>query len=199
MSAEKATIPEHYTIHIRNMVCPRCIKVVTEALQKLEMQVQDVKLGEAILSAEPSPAQLGELRSLLAADGFELINDPKAELVERTKIAVIELLRSGKIEELHINLSDYLAEKLGKDYSTLSAAFSAAEGITIARFMVLQKVEMAKELLDYNELSLSQIADKLGYSSVAHLSGQFKQVTGLTPSEYKRSEKAARKPLDQVK
>ncbi|MBJ6119096.1 helix-turn-helix domain-containing protein [Pontibacter sp. BT310] len=187
-----------YTLHIRNMVCPRCIKVVTDELDKLALPVQEVKLGEAKLSQEPSQQELEKVKEVLAAEGFELLEDPKAEMVEKVKIAVINLLRSGKVEELHVNLSDYLSEQLGRDYNTLSALFSAAEGVTIARYMVLQKIEMAKELLDYNELSLSQIADKLGYSSVAHLSNQFKQITSLTPSAYKNSTSVARKPLDQL-
>lgn len=190
--------PVFYKLHIRNMVCPRCIKVVTEELEKLQLPVQEITLGEATLTTEPSQQELVMIKQKLAAEGFELLEDPKAELVEKVKIAVINLLRSGKVEELHVNLSDYLSELLNRDYNTLSALFSAAEGVTIARYMVLQKIEMAKELLDYNELSLSQIADKLGYSSVAHLSNQFKQVTGLTPSAYKKSSAVARKPLDQL-
>lgn len=187
-----------YTLHIRNMVCPRCIKVVTEELQKLKLPVQEVRLGEAALAGVPAEEEMELVRAALAANGFQLLEDPKAELAEKVKVAVIELLRSGKVEELHVNLSDYLADLLGKDYNTLSSLFSASEGITIARYMVLQKIEMAKELLDYNELSLSQIADRLGYSSVAHLSSQFKQVTGLTPSEYKKGNSMLRKPLDQL-
>ncbi|NDK55886.1 helix-turn-helix domain-containing protein [Pontibacter fetidus] len=187
-----------YTLHIRNMVCDRCIKVVTDELEKLELPLQDVKLGEATLAREPHPEELRQVREMLTANGFKLLEDPKTELTEKIKIAVIELLRSGKVEDLQVNLSDYLADLLGKDYNTLSALFSASEGITIARYMVLQKVEMAKELLEYNELTLSQIADKLGYSSVAHLSNQFKQVTGLSPSEYKKGNSVTRKPLDQL-
>lgn len=198
MSAQETNISPAYTLQIRNMVCPRCIKVVTEALQQLELPLQEVKLGEAILTHEPTAAQVSALEKILSTEGFDLINDPRTEISEKIKIAIIELLRSGRVEELHVNLSDYLAELLGKDYNTLSTAFSASEGITIARFMVLQKVEMAKELLDYNELSLSQIADRLGYSSVAHLSGQFKQITGVTPSAYKNNSQVSRKPLDQV-
>ncbi|MBB6610740.1 helix-turn-helix domain-containing protein [Pontibacter sp. Tf4] len=198
MAAQHPYTTPAYTLHIRNMVCPRCIKVVTEELQKLDLPVGEVKLGEASLAQEPTPEQLSQLKAALSAEGFYLIQDVKTELTEKVKIAVIELLRSGRVEELHVNLSDYLSDLLGKDYNTLSAHFSASEGITIARFMVLQKVEMAKELLDYNELSLSQIADKLGYSSVAHLSSQFKQVTGLTPSAYKKSSTVSRKPLDQL-
>ncbi len=186
-----------YTLQVRNMVCDRCIKVVTEEIEKLNLPVTNVTLGEVSLAQEPTPQQLQQVATILEANGFELLKDPKGEITEKIKIAVIDLIRSGKVEELNINVSDYLSDKLGKDYHTLSSIFSATEGITIARYLVLQKIEMAKELLLYNELSLSQIADRLGYSSVAHLSGQFKQVTSLTPSEYKRSD-PKRRPLDQL-
>ncbi|MEJ8757055.1 AraC family transcriptional regulator [Pontibacter sp. H259] len=187
-----------HTLHIRNMVCPRCIKVVTEELEKLQLPVQEVKLGEATITREPTPTEVEQITAALHQNGFELIKDTKAELAESIKIAIIDLLRSGEVEELHVNLSDYLADKFGKDYNTLNTLFSASEGITIARFMVLQKIELIKELITYNELSLSQIAYKLGYSSVAHLSNQFKQVTGITPSAYKSGNELSRKPLDKV-
>jgi AraC family transcriptional regulator len=187
-----------HTLYIRNMVCPRCIQVVTSELQSLRLPVVNVALGEVALAEEPSEDTMNQLRESLAANGFELLEDRKAELVEKVKIAVIELVRTGKFEELAVNLSDYLAELLDKDYNQISTAFSTSEGITIARYVVLQKVERAKELLSYNELNLSQIADELGYSSVAHLSNQFKQVTSLTPSEFKKSNIVPRKPLDQV-
>jgi YesN/AraC family two-component response regulator len=187
-----------YNLHIRNMVCPRCIKVVTEELERLHQPVLEVQLGEAILAKEPSQEHLAAIRSALAANGFELLEDKKAEIVENVKLAVIELIRSGKVEDLHVNISDYLSGAIGRDYNYLSALFSAEEGTTIARYVVLQKVERVKELLHYNELTLSQIAYQLGYSSVAHLSNQFKQITGQTPSAFKSSTSQQRKPLDQV-
>lgn len=180
------------------MVCPRCIKVVTEELGQLQQPVVEVRLGEAVLQKEPTPEELHSIRQQLREAGFELIENRKSELVERVKLAVIELISSGKVEELHANISDYLAETLQTDYNYLSTVFSSEEGTTIARYVVLQKVERAKELLAYNELSLSQIAYSLGYSSVAHLSNQFKQVTGVTPSAFKKQTAIPRKPLDQV-
>ena len=187
-----------HTLHIRNMVCPRCLKVVNQELDKLDLQPLAIQLGEVKLEQEPTVEQLQMLRIALQENGFELIEDKKAELVEKIKIAIIELIRSGEVENLSVNVSDYLAQALGRDYHYLSTLFSAAEGLTIARYMVLQKVERAKELLAYNELSLSQISFQLGYSSVAHLSAQFKQVTGMSPSDYKKAAAPSRKPLDNV-
>lgn len=187
-----------HTLHIRNMVCPRCLKVVNQELDKLDLQPLAIQLGEVKLEQEPTAVQLQQLRESLQENGFELIEDKKAELVEKIKIALIGLIRSGEVEHLNVNVSDYLAQELGRDYHTLSTLFSAEEGLTIARYVVLQKVERAKELLAYNELSLSEISFKLGYSSVAHLSAQFKQVTGMSPSEYKKAAAPLRKPLDNV-
>ena len=187
-----------YLLPIRNMVCPRCIKVVTEELERLQQPVLEVQLGSVLLQQEPSAAQLEQIREALAANGFELLEDKKAETVEQIKIAIIDLVRSGKLEDLQMNLSDYLEEVIGRDYAYLSSLFSSEEQTTIARYLVLQKVERAKELLAYNELSLSQIAYQLGYSSVAHLSNQFKQITGQTPTDYKKNTSQQRKPLDRV-
>lgn len=186
------------TLYIRNMVCPRCISVVRNELEKLNLPVLDVRLGEVDLSGEPGTKQKEQIRTVLAAQGFEILEDKKSELVEKVKRAVIELIRSGKMEELQVNLSDYLAEYTGVDYHYISAAFSEQEDITLARYVVLQKIERVKELINYNELTLSQIAYQLGYSSVAHLSAQFKQVTGITTSVYKKGNTWPRKPLDQV-
>jgi AraC family transcriptional regulator len=189
---------QSHTLHIRNMVCPRCLKAVTEELDKLHLHPVAIQLGEVRLEQEPTTEQLQQFREALLENGFELIEDKKAELVEKIKIAIIELIRSGRVEHLSTNMSDYLADTLGRDYHYLSTLFSAEEGLTIARYVVLQKVERVKELMAYNELSLSQISFQLGYSSVAHLSAQFKQVTGMSPSEYKKAAAPSRKPLDQV-
>ncbi|MFT2007828.1 helix-turn-helix domain-containing protein [Pontibacter sp. 13R65] len=187
-----------FSLHIRNMVCPRCIKVVTDELNGLALPVLKVKLGEAELAQEPNGETLQIIRQVLAKNGFELLEDKKAETVEQIKLAIIHLIHSGRIEELNTNISAYLEESIGKDYNYLSSLFSAEENTTIARYVVLQKVERVKELLLYNELTLSQIAYHLGYSSVAHLSNQFKQITGLTPTEFKNNTSSLRKPIDQV-
>jgi AraC family transcriptional regulator len=188
-----------HTLHIRNMVCPRCLKAVAEELDKLQLQPVAIQLGEVKLETTPSTEQLQQLRQALLQNGFELIEDKKTELVEKIKIAIIELIRSGEVENLSTNISDYLAQVIGRDYHYLSGLFSGEEGLTIARYVVLQKVERVKELLSYNELSLSQISYQLGYSSVAHLSAQFRQVTGMSPTEYKKGAAPFRKPLDQIK
>lgn len=187
-----------HTLHIRNMVCPRCLKVVSEELDKLDLQPLAIQLGEVKLETVPGPEQLEQLRQALLENGFELLEDRKSEQVEKIKTAIINLIRSGEVENLNTNISDYLAEELGRDYHYLSSLFSTEEGLTIARYVVLQKVERVKELLAYNELSLSEISYQLGYSSVAHLSAQFKQVTGMSPSVFKKTAASLRKPLDQV-
>lgn len=187
-----------HILHIRNMVCPRCLRVVSEELEKLELQPLGIQLGEVKLLHEPSSEQLQKLREVLLQNGFELLEDKRAELVEKIKIAIIELIRSGEVENLNTNISEYLSKAVGRDYHYLSGLFSAEEGLTIARYVVLQKIERVKELLTYNELSLSQISYQLGYSSVAHLSAQFKQVTGMSPTEYKKASDQARKPLDKI-
>lgn len=189
---------EPYTLHIKNMVCPRCIKVVKDELQLLQLPVKEVRLGEALLERKPSEDELSDLKGALSDNGFELLEDKKAGLVEQIKVAVIELIQSGKVENLQVNVSDYLANVLEKDYNYLSSLFSTEEGLTIARYVVLQKVERIKELISYHELTFSEIAYQLGYSSVAHLSNQFKQVTGITPSDFKNSTSKFRKPLDRV-
>jgi len=180
------------------MVCPRCISVVTEVISKLKLPHLSVRLGEADLAKEPAKTELEQVKQLLAAHGFELLEDKKTELVERVKVVVIELIRSGEIENMQINLSEHLSEQTATDYHYLSSAFSEQEGVTIARYLVLQKIERVKELIRYNELTLSQIAYQLGYSSVAHLSAQFKQITGVTTSEFKKESTMPRKPLDKV-
>jgi AraC family transcriptional regulator len=186
------------TLYIRNMVCPRCISVVKHEMEKLDLPVVEIRLGEVDLTTELNADLTDKVRDALAGHGFELLEDRKAGLVENVKTIVIELIRTGAIEDLHVNLSNYLAERIGKDYHYISTAFSEQEGVTLARYMVLQKIERVKELIKYNELTLSQIAHQLGYSSVAHLSAQFKQITGATPSEFKKGNTWPRKPLDQV-
>lgn len=186
------------TLYIRNMVCPRCVSVVREEMEKLELHVLDVRLGEVDLAGEPSSAQVERIKRVLDQEGFQLLVDKKAELVEKVKLAIIDLIRTGEIMSMKVNLSDYLAEFTGKDYHYISAAFSEQEGVTITRYVVLQKIERVKELIRYNELSISEIAYQLDYSSVAHLSAQFKQVTGFTTSDFKKESTWPRKPLDQV-
>ena len=187
-----------HRISIKNMVCDRCKRVVAEELQKLGYTVHQVNLGEAEVSAKEGNPDLDQIREMLESNGFELLDDRKTQLIEKVKLAVIELVREAGESDLHINTSDYIAEKLDLDYNYVSSLFSASEGITIEKYLILQRIELVKELLVYDELSLKEIAYKLGYSSVAHLSNQFKKVTGLTPSHFKKIKSDKRKTLDRV-
>ena len=184
-------------LYIRNMVCNRCIMVVKSELEKLGFNPLHVQLGEVELKEDVSGEELTPFRNRLDELGFELIDDSKSKLIEKIKLLVIQLIhqRDG---QLQVNYSNYLASKLNKEYNYLSHLFSEVEGTTIEKYIINQKIERVKELLVYNELTLSEIADYLGYSSVAHLSGQFRKVTGLTPSYFKKLKENKRKPLDKV-
>ena len=186
------------TLHIKNMVCPRCIRAVTDCLTRLGLHPLSVELGIAQIEEDDIDDALRiRLRQTLEAEGFELLEAPRARLVEQIKDAVIRLVHYREAAP-SANLSRYLSELLHKDYSTLSKAFSEETGTTIERYAIVQKIERAKELLTYDELTLNEIADQLGYSSAAYLSTQFKQITGLTPSAFKRSEGGKRKGLDEL-
>ena len=180
------------------MVCDRCKRVVREELGKLGYAVLQVGLGEAEISTTGESVDLVQIREVMLANGFELLDDRKTKLIEQVKLAIIELVHRGEEAELHMNTSDYIAEKIGTDYNYLSTLFSSFEGITIEKYLILQRIERVKELLVYNELSLKEIAFTLGYSSVAHLSNQFKKVTGLTPSHFKQLKSEKRKTIDKV-
>ncbi|HEY8402715.1 MAG TPA: AraC family transcriptional regulator [Cytophagaceae bacterium] len=184
-------------LYIKNMVCNRCIKVVKEELEKLDLTVTDIQLGEAVVTSENAP-DLSKVKEVLEENGFELLEDKKIKIVEKIKALIVEMVHYKESGEIKTNHSDYLAQELGKDYHYLSSLFSSIENITIEKYIILQKIEKVKELLVYNELTLSEIAYALGYSSVAYLSNQFKQVTGFTPSEFKKLKNHHRKALDKV-
>ena len=146
--------------------------------------------------AEPvTSTQIKAVAARLQEYGFELLEDKRVRTVEKIKTTVLELIRTSSLD-LKVNFSNYLAEKLHRDYNGLSTLFSSLEGMTIEQYTIRQKIERAKELLAYDELSLSQIADELHYSSVAHLSNQFKKITGMTPSQFKQLAHKNRQPLD---
>jgi len=187
-----------YKLHIKNMVCPRCIMAVKEILENLEIPYIDVKLGEVILKYPREHYNLEILRKELVKVGFELIEDQQVQIVERVKNMIIDWTRNPQKYKKTYNFSDYLAERIGKNYHYLSNVFSEKEGITIEKYMILQRIEYAKELLIYDEYSLSEIAWKLNYSSVAHLSNQFKQITGFSPTAFKKLQHKDRKSLDQL-
>lgn len=179
------------------MVCNRCVRAVTEVLCQLGIEHEAVLLGEITLYKELSNESKKALQEKLSELGFELIDDRKTQLIEQIKRLLLELIQNAE-DERRENLSDYLSNQLRLDYSYLSNLFSSVEGITIEKYFIALKIEKAKELLVYGELSLSEIAWQLGYSSVQHLSNQFKKVTGLTPSYFKTIGAAKRKPLDQI-
>lgn len=187
------------TLHIKNMVCPRCIRVVREELLQLDLEVGKVSLGGAEVKAlEGQELDMDLIGSTLKENGFELVKDRNTQLVEQIKLAIIDIVHHSKNFYLTTKNSDYISQKVGLSYSSLSRLFSKQEGITIEKYIILQKIEKVKELLEYEELTLSQIADKLGYSSVQHLSNQFRKEVGMSVSAYKESSESLRKPISDV-
>jgi YesN/AraC family two-component response regulator len=183
------------------MVCDRCVRVVREELERAGYGVVRVALGEATIS-DGKAADLPAIKRILLENGFDLIEDKNAKVIEQVKTTVISLIRSAGSAGDHPGkkqkLSVVLARDLGMEYTRLSALFSSVENMTIEHFVILQKIEFAKELLKYGELTLSEIAYRLGYSSVQHLSTQFRSVTGLTPTHFRKRRSASRKPIDHL-
>lgn len=186
-------------LYIKNMVCDRCKLAVNQVLDEMALKPLSVQLGEVDLGeTELEDARLNDFRQRIEALGFELINDRKSRLIESIKKHIIALVREHEQLE-KVRLSDYLGEQLHHDYTYLSNLFSAVEGVTIEQYFIHQKIERAKELLVYDELSLTEIAYTLGYSSLAHLSRQFKKVTGMTPTQFRRlRDPRQRQPLDKL-
>jgi AraC-like DNA-binding protein len=181
-------------LYIKNMVCIRCKMIVKYELEKLGLQYKTVELGEVEIVDKLSEDQLENLSDALKATGLELMEDNKKILVEKIKTTIIELIHFND-EQIKINLSDYLSEKLNHNYTYLSNLFSEVKGTTIEQFYLANKIEKVKELLVYDELNLTEIAWKLHYSSVSHLSNQFKKMTGLTPSHFKNLKSKKRSTL----
>lgn len=185
-------------LYIKNMVCHRCKMVVTAELEKLKLHPVNIALGEVIIEEKQlTKDQSNKLSDALKAVGFELIDDRRSKLIEQIKTFIIDTVHYQE-EQPKKNYSELLSKHLHHDYSHLSNLFSEVEGITIEQYIINQKIEKVKELLMYDELSLSQIALQLGYSSTAHLSNQFKKLTGLTPSKFKQMGVESRKSLDDV-
>ncbi len=171
-------------LYIKYMVSMRCKMVVKDEIQKMGLHYGTVELGTVEIVEDITQEQREELSRRLLSSGLEVLDDKKNILIEKIKAVVIEMVHYN--DELpKTNFSDYLSEKLGYDYTYLSNIFSEVKGITIQQFVIMHKIEKVKELLLYDELTLSEIAYQLHYSSVAHLSNQFKKITGLTPSYYK--------------
>jgi AraC-like DNA-binding protein len=186
-------------IRLKNMVCDRCILVVEDILQKLAIPFHKVSFGEIHLAEELSNEQKESLSKKLGAVGFELIDNYAGGLIEKVKSLVIKKARNEVNEtESKKKLSHYLSEKVNHEYTYLSSLFSSVEGRTIENYFIEQRIEKVKELLVYGQLTLSQIAFDLEYSSVAHLSTQFKKITGLTPTYFKEIGIAKRKSLDKI-
>ncbi len=184
-------------VYIKNMVCNRCIMVVKNELEKIGFNPLNVTLGELNFESELSSSEKLAINNHLLTFGFELIGDKKSRIIEKIKNVIVNLVHQQN-NEIKTNLSDLLSSSLHHDYNYLSNLFSEVEGITIEKFYIAQKIEKVKELLVYDEMSLSEIAFQLKYSSVAYLSNQFKKVTGLTPSHFKQIKEEKRKPLDKI-
>lgn len=179
------------------MVCFRCQKIVTDELTKLGLHPLTVELGEAEIEGELSGVQHEQIRAALLQSHLELIEDKKSILVQKVKDIIIQQVHYTE-EPLVINLSIYISQELGYDYTYLSNLFSERSGLTIEKFYICHKIERAKELLVYDELTLTEIAFQLHYSSVAHLSNQFKKITGLTPTRFKAQENKTRLLLENI-
>lgn len=184
-------------LYIQNMVCIRCKMVVKSELEKLGLNYITVDLGEADIIEEITPEQLASLRAALKKTGLLLMDDKKSILVEKIKTVIIELVHYTD-EQIKVNLSDYLSQKLNYNYTYLANLFAEVKGTTIEQFYLAHKIEKVKELLVYDELNLTEIAWKLHYSSVAHLSNQFKKMTGLTPTHFKNLKHKRRQALGNV-
>jgi AraC family transcriptional regulator len=190
----KATTPK---LLIKNMVCQRCVMTVESILNDLDIPFGKVELGEVYLPEKLAEVQCRKLDTALKKVGFELIETRVNNIIETIKRSVLQYIELGSDNET-IKLSSYITKTLAYDYSYLSDLFSSIEGKTIEQFFILQRMEKVKELLVYDQLSLTEIAYQTGFSSVHHLSGQFKKVTGFTPSHYKKIAESRRKSLDKL-
>lgn len=167
------------------MVCLRCILLVKDELQRLNIEYSTVKLGEAIIDDATTQEQVNALGKVLCMSGLQIVDSKKSRLVEQIKILVIEQIHYGE-EPLTENFSSYIARKLNYDYTYLSNLFASTQGMTLERYIIWNKIEKVKELLIYDEMTVAEIASKMNYSSAAHLSKQFKQITGFNASYYKK-------------
>ncbi len=191
------TIFNVMTLYIKNMVCPRCITSVKEVFESEGVVTSAITLGEVDVEGSIDDKSKYSIQDKLKALGFELLEDANSALIAQIKAIIVDEIHH-KEEKSNVNFSTLIAEKINHDYSTLSKLFSSVEGVTIEKYILHQKVEKVKELIHYNQLTLSEIAFQLNYSSVAHLSSQFKKETGMTPSAFKKLNINDRKNLDEV-
>lgn len=185
------------TLYIKNMVCDRCIMAVEQTLKQSGLTVLNVELGKAEIDDNISNVKKEQLSKRLRDIGFEILDNRRLQTIEKIKNLIISLVHYKNNKSL-TNLSDYLQEELHQDYSSLSKLFSEYTSKTIERYYIEQRIERVKELLTYGELTLTQIAIKMNYSSTAYLSSQFKSVTGMSPSQFKRLQFGSRKSLDKI-
>jgi AraC-like DNA-binding protein len=189
--------PKHLKLFIKYMVSERCKMAVKEELKKLGLHFIVVDLGEVEIMENITAEQREQVKSALRNSGLELMDDKKAVLIEKIKNAIVEMVHHTD-EVIKVNFSDYLAEKLKHDYTYLANMFSEVQGTTIEQFVISHKIERIKELIIYGELNITEIAWKMNYSSVAHLSNQFKKMTGLSPSHFKQLKDKRRSPIEEI-
>lgn len=184
-------------LYIKNMVCNRCKMVVRAQLESLGIHPLSVNLGEVDIADSLTKEQIQNIGNALKSVGFELIDDKKSQTIEKIKTAIVTLVHHTD-HTLKTNLSDFVTAQIHQDYNYLSNLFSEVEGTTIEKYFIAQRIEKVKELIVYDELTLSEIADQLGYSSVAYLSNQFKKTTGFTPSYFKSLKEYKRKSIEEL-
>ena len=182
-------------IHIKNMVCSRCTEAVEHIFKEQGVEIKNIELGQVIVG-EITEKQILSIESNLNIKGFEILKEKNSILIQKIKNIIISQIESPN--ESKQKFSVFLSKKIGYEYSYISRIFSSNTGYTIEKYFSLQRIEKTKELIKYDELNLSEIAYKLNYSSVAHLSKQFKQITGMNPSEFKRQQSLQRKGIDQI-
>lgn len=180
------------------MVCTCCTLVIRQVLEKAGVRVNQVSLGEVNITYNPSEIKTARIEDILARNGFPVVQDKEKILVEQIKTAVIELIHFAGNKNSIIRNSDYLVEKLGLSYQYLSGIFSKHEGTTLERFIILHKIEKVKELIEYGDLTLSEISYDMGYSSVQYLSAQFRAITGESVTSYRKAPGTGRKPINEI-
>jgi AraC family transcriptional regulator len=174
-------------LYIKNMVCDRCIRVVREEMQLLGHDVRKVELGEVEIGNTLKQNEIEVVKTMLQKNGFELIEDKTGKMIEAIKTAIIQLVHHNHdTEPMKLKYSEYISQTVGKEYHSLSVLFSSVENITIEQYIIKQKIERVKELIKYDDRSLSEISYMMNYSSVQHLSNQFKTITGFTPGQFKK-------------
>jgi YesN/AraC family two-component response regulator len=188
---------ESKELHIKGMVCRRCIRVVSNELKSLGIEIIFIELGKVVIRDSQQKINMGDIQQLLQQNGFELLTDEESKIIEKVKIIMI-LMTDDLPILMKLNLSQILSNKIGKEYTYLSKLFSKIEGITIEKYFIQLKIEKAKELIQDKQLNFTEIAYELGYSSVNYLSNQFKQSIGLNMSDYKKLAHGNRKSLDKI-